>query len=48
MEDLFEMGKELAKEERRALIERAVDYIHQYDKAFSWKVLQENRRESFG
>ena len=35
------MGKELAKEERRALIERAVDYIHQYDKAFSWKVLQE-------
>ena len=41
VEDLFEMGKELAKEERRALIERAVDYIHQYDKAFSWKVLQE-------
>ena len=41
MEDLFEMGKELAKEERRALIEKAVDYIHQYDEAFSWRILQE-------
>ena len=38
------MGKELAKEERRALIEKAVDYIHQYDEAFSWRVLDEEER----
>ncbi|MCY4643590.1 MAG: Rpn family recombination-promoting nuclease/putative transposase [Bacteriovoracales bacterium] len=41
VEELFGMGEELSRRERKALMERAVDYIHQYDKAFSWKVLQE-------
>ena len=41
VEYLFEMGKELSEKERGALIERALDYIHQYDKTFTWRVLQE-------
>ena len=41
IEELFIMGRDIPLREREALMERAVDYIRQYDKKFTWKVLQE-------
>ncbi|MCY4643053.1 MAG: Rpn family recombination-promoting nuclease/putative transposase, partial [Bacteriovoracales bacterium] len=41
VERLLLIGKDLPLKERKALTEKAADYIRQYDPRFTWKVLQE-------
>ncbi len=41
IKELFTIGRGLSPREREALIVRAVDYIRQYDPAFSWKIIRE-------
>ena len=41
IEKMFVMGQKLSMKDRRTLVSKAVDYIHQYDKRFSWEILQE-------
>ena len=46
MKELFRIGSKLDESDRRDLIEKAVNYIQQYNRAFSLELIKKIERET--